>query len=95
MSIPHYVPGPPSPKATAALLAALERLLDVPTQHAGLADEIRDWESRVHRALAEDDEVRAYVEQLESSADAQPDVRFGTADVAAEIEAFLRELPPN
>ena len=95
VSIPHYVPGPPSPKATAALLAGLEQLLRVPTDHAGLAHEIRDWESRVHLALADDEEVRAYVEQLESTADAQPEVQFGGADVATEIEAFLRELGPD
>lgn len=90
VSIPHYVPGPPSPKATAALLASLEQVVGIPTHHAGLADEIRDWESRVHRALSDDDEVRAYVEQLESTADSQPDVVYGT-DLATEIEAFLRD----
>jgi len=90
VSIPHYVPGPPSPKATAALLASLEQLLGVPTNHAGLADEIRDWESRVHNALSDDDEVRAYVEELESTADSQPDVVFGSQDLASEIESFLR-----
>ncbi|NNK91404.1 MAG: PAC2 family protein [Acidimicrobiia bacterium] len=95
VSIPHYVPGPPSPKATGALLAGLEQLLGVPTNHAGLADEIRDWESRVHRALSDDDEVRAYVEDLESTADTQPDVVFGPQDLASEIESFLRKRHEN
>jgi len=91
VSVPHYVPGPPSPKATAALLATVEQLLRIPTDHAGLADDIRDWESRVHSALSDDDEVRAYVEQLESTADSQPDVMYSSGDLADEIEAFLRD----
>lgn len=95
VSIPHYVPGPPSPKATAALLASLQQLLHVPTNHAGLADEIRDWESRVHLALSDDDEVREYVEELESTADSQPDVVYGSTDLTSEIESFLRERPDD
>ncbi len=91
VSVPHYVPGPPSPKATAALLATLEQLLRIPTDHAGLADDIREWESRVHRALSDDDEVRAYVEELEATADSQPDVLYRSGDLADEIEAFLRD----
>jgi hypothetical protein len=91
VSVPHYVPGAPSPKATAALLYQLERLTGVETEHTALADDIRDWERRVHRALADDDDVRSYVEQLEAEADAQPVIDLSTENLDAEIEAFLRE----
>ena len=91
VSVPHYVPGAPSPKATAALLFHLERLTGVTTDHAAMADEIRDWERRVHQALADDEEVRAYVEQLEADSDAQPVVDLSTDGLDEEIEAFLRE----
>lgn len=91
VSIPHYVPGAPSPKATSALLAHLEHLTGVPTEHAGLADEIRDWESRVHRALSDDEEVREYVEELEQQCEAESELLYGSDDITSEIEAFLRD----
>ncbi len=91
VNVPHYVPGSPSPKATSAILAQLERICDVTTDHAGMADEIRDWESQVHLALAGDDEVRAYVEDLEQRVDNEPAIMFDSGDMADEIERFLRD----
>lgn len=92
VTVPHYVPGAPSPKATAALLTRFEGLSGVRTDHAGLAHEIRDWESRVHQALATDDEVKAYVEQLERKADEQPTMVFDDeTNMADEIERFLKQ----
>ena len=90
VSVPHYVPGSPSPKATAALLANLEQICGVPTEHAGLADEIRDWESRVHRALNDDSDVKAYVEDLEQKIDDEPEMIYDAGNMADEIESFLR-----
>lgn len=91
VTIPHYVPGNPSPKATAALLARFEHLCAVKTDHALMADDIRDWESRVHQALADDDDVKAYVQDLEEQSDSEPKMTFGDPSVmASEIEAFLR-----
>ena len=92
VSVPHYVPGAPSPKATAGLLANLERLCSVPTQHAGLADDIRDWESRIHLALEDDEEVQRYVAELEEQADATPEIVFEPNEPAPSIEDFLRDV---
>lgn len=91
VNVPHYVPGSPSPKATAALLSHLERICNIPTDHAGLAHDIRDWESQVHMALSDDEEVRAYVEELERRVDNEPAVMFDSGDMAEEIERFLRD----
>lgn len=88
VSVPHYVPGPPSPKSTAALLAAFERYLSIPTAHAGLADEIRDWEARVHRALDDDEDVKDYVRDLEQRKDDEPEV-LDDLDFEIAIEDFL------
>lgn len=95
VSVPHYVPSSPSPKATAALLATFERFLQIPTSHAGMADEIREWESRVHRAIEDDEDVKSYVEDLERKSDDEPQILLEDADVAIEIEQFLRERPGN
>ncbi|MGI9607130.1 MAG: PAC2 family protein [Acidimicrobiales bacterium] len=89
VSVPHYVPGPPSPKATSALLASLERLCGIATSHASMADEIRDWESRVHLALEDDEDVRNYVDELERQADIEPEVVYDSDAFADEIERFL------
>ena len=90
VNVPHYVPGSPSPKATSALLARLEQLCEIPTDHVAMADEIRDWESRVHQALTDDDEVRAYVKDLEEKSDNEPEILLDTGEVAEEVERFLR-----
>ena len=90
VDVPHYVPGSPSPKATSALLASIEKLCDIPTDHVGMADEIRSWESRVHLALADDDDVRAYVEDLERKSDSEPSIMYDASNAADEIERFLR-----
>ena len=86
VNVPHYVPGSPSPKATSALLAHLEQLCDVPTDHVGMADEIRDWESQVHQALADDEDVRAYVKDLEMKSDNEPEILLDTREMAEEVE---------
>lgn len=91
VSVPHYVPSAPSPKATAALLANFERIVKIPTGHAGMADDIRDWESRVHRAIEDDEEVRSYVSDLEQQSDDEPRIVLDTSDVADEVEEFLRK----
>lgn len=91
VSIPHYVPGSPSPKGTSALLAQLEQLVGVPTDHAGLAHDIRDWESRVHGALTDDENVRDYVQSLEQKTDSDPQIVHDSSEIADEIEAFLRD----
>ena len=95
VSVPHYVPGAPSPKASAALLVKIEQLLNVPTGHVDLADEIRDWESRVHMALAEDEEIRSYVTELERQVDDEPEILHDRADLSSEIERFLRGQGPE
>lgn len=91
VNVPHYVPGSPSPKATSALLANIEKLCGLHTDHVSMADEIRDWEARVHQALSDDDDVRAYVADLERKSDNEPAIMLDSGDMAAEIETFLRD----
>ena len=42
-AVPHYVAQPPSPKATLALLRAVEDLMDTALPLADLAEEARAW----------------------------------------------------
>ncbi|MFB9732697.1 PAC2 family protein [Ornithinimicrobium kibberense] len=89
-AVPHYAGGPPSPKASLALLGQLEELLDCVIDDSGLADAARAWERGVDELAATDDEVRDYVRQLEESQDAA-DLPEASGDaIAREFERYLR-----
>ncbi|MEM9519965.1 MAG: PAC2 family protein [Actinomycetota bacterium] len=91
-SVPHYVSGSPNPKASRALLERFERITGLPTRWASLDTEARDWETRVNEAMADDDDVIAYVENLERRYDSHAESHIPNADdLAAEFERFLRQ----
>jgi proteasome assembly chaperone (PAC2) family protein len=90
VSVPHYVPGPPNPEATRSLLARFELVTGVPTDHADLDEAALDWRRRIDTAVENDDELREYVTQLEEQVDDSEAIPSGD-DLAAELEAFLRD----
>ena len=92
-AVPHYVSTPPSPKASLALINALEDFLEISIPLGNLPRRADEWEIAVNQMAEEDLEVAEYVKQLESSKDAAelPDV---TGDsIAKEVERFLRRNP--
>ncbi len=91
VEVPHYVPGPPNPKATQALLRRLEQTTGVQTGYEELDAEVSDWVDRVDRAVAADDESRDYVSRLERQVDSNEELLPTGDDLAAELEAFLRD----
>jgi hypothetical protein len=58
----HYVAAPPNPKATLALLARLEDLLDVALRLDDLPELARAWQRGVDELAAEDTEISEYIE---------------------------------
>jgi proteasome assembly chaperone (PAC2) family protein len=90
--VPHYVSTPPNPLATRALLDRLGQLLGAPFELGELDELSQAWRSRVDEVVSEDDDVRAYVTQLEERYDteAETDVPSGE-NLAAEVEQFLRD----
>ena len=89
-AVPHYVSTTPSPKASLALLEALEEYLEFPLPHGDLRERAVAWEATVDRMAAEDSEVGDYVKELERSKD-DDEFREATADsIAKEVERFLR-----
>jgi proteasome assembly chaperone (PAC2) family protein len=90
--VPHYVSTPPNPLATRALLDRLGQLLGTPFELGELDELSQAWRSRVDEVVSEDDDVRAYVTQLEERYDteAETDVPSGE-NLAAEVEQFLRD----
>jgi proteasome assembly chaperone (PAC2) family protein len=92
--VPHYVATPPNPLATRALLDRFGRLVEVPMALDELDDLAQDWRRRVDEVVAEDADVRAYVQKLEERAELQEvdeaDIPSGDA-LAAELERYLRD----
>ncbi len=93
VDVPHYVPAAPNPKAVQALLRRIEQATGVPTGFESLDTEAQEWVRRVDAAVSSDEESRSYVERLERQVDSNPELLPTGDDLAAELEAFLRERP--
>lgn len=91
--VPHYVASPPNPPATRELLARLTELTRLPAHLADLDAAAAMWRAQVSAAVDDDDDVRAYVHQLEQQLDdAGPALEMLSGDaIAAELERYLRE----
>ena len=89
-AVPHYASNAPSPKATLALINALEDFLDISIPLSDLPEAADEWEKDVNDLAAEDNEVAEYVKALEESKDAAelPDVSGDS--IAKEFERYLR-----
>lgn len=96
VGVPHYLGNAQHPKSSAALLRHLEHVLGVPTQHGELHGEIERWESLHDEAVAEDPQAHAYVRMLQDQYDQRAEATMPSGeDLAAELEAFLREQGPT
>ena len=92
-SVPHYVSTPPCPKASLALVNALEDFLGISIPLGDLPERSEAWEKQVDQMAQEDSEVGEYVRQLEQSKD-ETDIPAVTAEsIAKEVERFLRRNP--
>ena len=89
-AVPHYASNSPSPKASLALVNALEDFLQISIPQGALPEESSAWEVEVTEMAKEDSDVAEYVKALEESKDASelPDVTGET--IARELERFLR-----
>lgn len=92
-AVPHYVSTPPSPKASLALVNALEDFLEISIPQGDLPDRATSWEKQVDQMASEDAEIGDYVKQLENNKDAL-DIPGATGEsIAREVERFLRRNP--
>ena len=91
VSVPHYVPDAPNPKATRALLRRFEQVTGIETGYADLDEPAAEWQRHVEAAVKGDTEIAEYVRQLEVDADESDEMLPSGDDLAAEFEAFLRE----
>ena len=89
-AIPHYASGSPSPKATLALINALEDFLEISLPQGELHNESHEWEVEVSEMAKEDSDVAEYVKALEESKDAAELPEVSGESIARELERFLR-----
>src|SRR5256885_2056089 len=94
-AVPHYVAATPSPKAALALVRRTAGLLATQLTTTDLEILAASYERQVTEVVASDDDVSAYVQQLEERGDEddeleEADLPSGDA-LAAELERFLRE----
>ncbi len=93
-AVPHYVASTPSPKAALALVERATELLSTSLVTADLEVAAQDYERQVSEVVAGDEDVSAYVERLEASADEDDvaDMEAVNGDALAdELERFLRD----
>jgi len=89
-AIPHYASNSPSPKATLALVNALEDFLEISLPQGDLHAEALEWESEVDELAREDSDVAEYVKALEESKDSALLSDVSGEELARELERFLR-----
>lgn len=89
-AIPHYAAASPSPKASLALINAVEDFLKISIPQGDLPEQARAWEASVDEMAREDSEIAEYVKQLESARD-ESELPEATGDsIAREFERYLR-----
>jgi proteasome assembly chaperone (PAC2) family protein len=89
-AVPHYASNSPSPKASLALVNALEDFLEITIPQGELPNESALWEEEVTDLAKEDSDVAEYVKALEESKDASDLPEATGESIARELERFLR-----
>jgi hypothetical protein len=89
-SVPHYVHNAPSPKATLAMIEKLEEVIGVVIPRGDLAAESAAWENGIDVLAGDDDEMAAYIEQLEQARDTVDSPEASGDAIAEEFERYLQ-----
>jgi proteasome assembly chaperone (PAC2) family protein len=89
-AVPHYVAQPPCPKATLALLGALEDLLECSIPLGDLPEDAKAWERGVDELAEEDEDVADYIRALEETRDTADLPEASGEAIAREFERYLK-----
>lgn len=89
-AVPHYVAEPPCPKATLALLGALEDAVGIPLPQGVLVEMTEAWQRGAQELTSRDDEIAEYVEALENERDTSELPEASGDAIAREFERYLR-----
>lgn len=88
--VPHYVHNPPAPKAVLALMESLAKYTESIFDLKDLENEAKAWEEGVDIVTSGDDDLAAYIEQLEQQRDAFDAPEASGDAIAKEFEEFLK-----
>ncbi len=89
-AVPHYLAEPPCPKATLALLGAIEDAMGLPLPQGVLVEMTDAWQRGAEELTSRDEEIAEYVEALENERDTS-DLPEASGDaIAREFERYLR-----
>jgi hypothetical protein len=91
--VPHYVHTSPSPKATVALVEKLEEFVGIELNRDEVEIDALRWEEGIDALAAEDDDMSAYISQLEQARDAADAPEASGDAIAQEFEKYLRGRP--
>jgi proteasome assembly chaperone (PAC2) family protein len=89
-AVPHYLAEPPCPKATLALLGALEDAVGMPLPQGVLSEMAEAWQRGAEELTSQDDEIAEYVEALENERDTSELPEASGDAIAKEFERYLR-----
>jgi len=89
-AVPHYASQSPSPKASLALINALEDFLEIDLPLGELPTESTQWEAAVDSMAKEDSDIAEYIKSLEESKDASDIPEVSGESIAKEFERYLR-----
>jgi proteasome assembly chaperone (PAC2) family protein len=89
-AVPHYVAQPPCPKATLALVGAIEDLFEASIPLGELPEDSRAWERGVDELAEEDEDVADYVRALEETRDTTDLPEASGEAIAREFERYLK-----
>ena len=90
-SVPHYVHNAPSPKATLALIERLEDFVETRVDRGSLVEDAAAWERGIDELASDDDDMSAYIEQLEQARDTVDSPEASGDAIAEEFERYLRK----
>lgn len=90
-SVPHYVHNAPSPKATLALVEGLEKVIGLEIERGTLVEDAEAWEQGIDALAGDDDDMSAYIEQLEQARDTVDSPEASGDAIAEEFEKYLRK----
>lgn len=94
-AVPHYVAEPPCPKATLALLGALEDAVGASLPFGDLEELSEAWQRGADELANSDPEIAEYVSELESER-ATSELPEASGDaIAREFERYLRRRDNN
>ena len=89
-AVPHYASQSPSPKASLALINALEDFLEIDLPLGELPVESTQWEAAFDSMAKEDSDIAEYIKSLEESKDATEIPEASGESIAKEFERYLR-----